>query len=84
MHERYLSMTELSLDVLMVAVCRYEVMKSQMEKKLLRIVEEQYPLTKGRVTHVSSGTPMTNNFYLGSINGEVLIDLYDDIVCVVD
>ena len=42
-----------------------------MEEKLLRIVEEQYPKTKGRIAHVSSGTPLTNNFYLGSVNGEV-------------
>ncbi|CAE7491356.1 retsat, partial [Symbiodinium microadriaticum] len=49
----------------------YEVMKKQMEGKLLRIVEEQFPKTKGRVAHVSSGSPLTNNFYLGSVNGEV-------------
>lgn len=63
------------LYVTFVAV-RYEIMKSQMERKLLRIVEEQYPKAKGRIAHVSSGTPMTNNFYLGSINGEVRFDLY--------
>jgi all-trans-retinol 13,14-reductase len=46
-------------------------MKRQMEQKLLRIVEEQYPKTKGHIVHVSSGTPLTNNFYLGTVNGEV-------------
>jgi all-trans-retinol 13,14-reductase len=46
-------------------------MKRQMEQKLLRIVEEQYPKTKGQIVHVSSGTPLTNNFYLGTVNGEV-------------
>jgi hypothetical protein len=46
-------------------------MKKQTEEFLLKVVYEQYPLTKGKVTFVDSGTPLTNNFYLGTVNGEV-------------
>jgi all-trans-retinol 13,14-reductase len=46
-------------------------MKKQTEEFLLEVVYEQYPLLKGKVSFVDSGTPLTNNFYLGTVNGEV-------------
>jgi hypothetical protein len=47
-------------------------MKKQTEEFLLEIIYEQYPQVKGKVAFVDSGTPLTNNFYLGTLNGEVL------------
>lgn len=52
-------------------VCRYEIMKERLQKRLVEVFEEQLPHLKDKIDYVSSGTPMTNNFYLGTVNGEV-------------
>jgi len=49
----------------------YNNMKMQTEKILLDVVLEQYPHLKNHISFVESGSPLTNNFYLGTLNGEV-------------
>lgn len=49
----------------------YNQMKKQTEDKLLEIIYEQYPQLQGKVSFIDSGTPLTNNFYIGTLNGEV-------------
>lgn len=51
------------------------MMKKQTQDFLLDIVYEQFPQLKGKVAFVDSGTPLTNNFYIGSLNGEVCNDI---------
>jgi len=49
----------------------YEAFKRKTEKKLLKILIEQLPQLEGKITFVDSGTPLSNNFYLGTTRGEV-------------
>jgi hypothetical protein len=49
----------------------YNDMKKQTENFLLGVLLEQYPQLKNRIAFVESGSPLTNNFYLGTLNGEV-------------
>lgn len=47
-------------------------MKKQTQEFLLEIVYEQFPQIQDKVVFVDAGTPLTNNFYIGSLNGEVV------------
>ncbi len=49
----------------------YESAKKALQDRLIEIFKEQFPHLVDKIDYVSSGTPMTNNTYLNSVNGEV-------------
>lgn len=46
-------------------------MKGAVEGRLVSIVKDFYPQLRDRIAHVSSGSPLTSNFFLGTHYGEV-------------
>lgn len=50
---------------------RYEKAKKVLEEKLLSVLFEVYPQIRSHVDLITSGSPLTNDFYLGSVVGEV-------------
>ncbi len=53
---------------------RYIDAKSVLEKKLVKIMKEVFPnINDDHIKHVSSGSPLTSNFYYGTHHGEVMI-----------
>ena len=42
-----------------------------LQDKAVMIFEEQFPELKGKADFICSGSPLTNNFYLGTVQGEV-------------
>ena len=49
----------------------YKDLKETMaQRMLLEGLYKFYPKTKGKVTHYEMGTPLTNQFYLGCLDGE--------------
>jgi hypothetical protein len=49
----------------------YENVKKAIEDRMMTVFYEQYPQLIGKVAHITSSSPLTNNFYLGAIEGEV-------------
>lgn len=49
---------------------RYEANKKILEEKLVALLLETHPQLKNKIDYVASGTPLSNNFYLGSVVGE--------------
>eukprot|EP01041_Mallomonas_annulata_P005000 gene5000-10006_t len=50
---------------------QYEATKKMIENRLLLVFQEIFPHLMDKIRHVESGTPLTNNFYLGKMFGEV-------------
>ena len=49
----------------------YKDLKETMAQRMLNEgLYKYYPKTKGKVTHYEMGTPLTNQFYLGCLDGE--------------
>ena len=48
----------------------YKDLKELLANKMLSILYKYYPKTKGKVFNYTVGTPLTNQHYLGYINGE--------------
>ena len=49
----------------------YKDLKEKMAQRMLNEgLYKYYPKTKGNVDHYEMGTPLTNQFYLGALNGE--------------
>ena len=48
----------------------YARLKEALEKKMLDALLSSYPQLKGRVKHVSSGTPLSTKHYLRKAHGE--------------
>lgn len=49
----------------------YEVAKTDLQSRLIGILEEVYPQVRGRIDLAVSGSPLTNNTFLGSMRGEI-------------
>jgi len=49
----------------------YDDTKKLLEKRMLDLFSENYPNLVPYIDYTTSGTPVTNNFYLGSVEGEV-------------
>jgi all-trans-retinol 13,14-reductase len=49
----------------------YEREKKGLQDRLVAIFSETYPHLANKIAYVTSGTPLSNNFYLGSSEGEV-------------
>jgi len=49
----------------------YKQFKNKWRDLLLKALYEHYPQTEGRVAFTDIGTPLSNDFYLASIKGEV-------------
>ena len=54
---------------------RYEALKRRLQDKLVNVFKEQYPELVEHIDYVTSGSPLSNKFYLGSKYGEVLLVL---------
>lgn len=52
-------------------VLRYNLVKKAIEKKLVKALIEVFPQLHDKIDHISSGSPLTNNFYYGTTQGEV-------------
>lgn len=50
---------------------QYKNTKKIVENRMIKVFAENYPQLVPYIDYVSSGTPITNNFYLGSTEGEV-------------
>lgn len=50
---------------------RYECAKKHIEERMLEAFRGIFPHLGDKVLSVSSGSPLTNNFYLGALQGEV-------------
>jgi phytoene dehydrogenase-like protein len=48
----------------------YEDLKALFQERMLAELFRHYPQVKDKVVHVSSGTPLDTNFYLGKTQGE--------------
>eukprot|EP00058_Branchiostoma_floridae_P011488 XP_002596976.1 hypothetical protein BRAFLDRAFT_121336 [Branchiostoma floridae] len=49
----------------------YESIKNRLAQKMWRQVCQQYPQLQGKVEYMDVGTPLSNNYYLGSTRGEI-------------
>lgn len=49
----------------------YDTAKELIQQRLLDVLNEQWPQLTSKIVHVSTGTPVTNNFYIGTQFGEV-------------
>lgn len=68
-------------DLIHSLFCRYESTKTAVERRLVRALKEFYPqITDDKIKHISSGTPLSSNFFLGTNYGEVM-GLYLSIYC---
>ena len=46
-------------------------LKARLQERLLGILKREFPALKDHIKFVDLGTPLTNDFYLGSTRGEV-------------
>ena len=46
-------------------------LKQLLQKRLMNVFFEEFPHLRDKVVHVSTGSPVSNNFYIGSQQGEV-------------
>lgn len=42
-----------------------------MQNKVVEVFTDYFPQVKNKIDFVTTGTPLSNNFYLGSVNGEI-------------
>ena len=49
----------------------YEAAKKKLQERMLAVLFEQFPQLTDKVRYVDTGTPVTNNYYLGTNFGEV-------------
>ncbi|CAH1238000.1 RETSAT [Branchiostoma lanceolatum] len=49
----------------------YESLKNRLAQKMWRQVCQQYPQLEGKDEYMDVGTPLSNNYYLGSTRGEI-------------
>ncbi|XP_078702739.1 all-trans-retinol 13,14-reductase-like [Branchiostoma floridae x Branchiostoma belcheri] len=49
----------------------YESLKTRLAQKMWRQVCQQYPQLQGKDEYMDVGTPLSNNYYLGSTRGEI-------------
>lgn len=50
----------------------YNLTKNIIADKMIKTAIEKYPILENMIDYKSIGTPLTNNYYLNSINGECL------------
>jgi all-trans-retinol 13,14-reductase len=49
----------------------YDTAKSRLQSRMVEVFKEEFPHLESKIDYVSTGTPLTNNFYIGSSKGEI-------------